>query len=59
MPGATLIRAPPTDHTKSAIENVLELIPLSPIGPVRAISPLICVQILMDGAGYLYQREVH
>ncbi|KAL8814640.1 MAG: hypothetical protein Q9223_006154 [Gallowayella weberi] len=33
MPGATLIRAPPPDPAKSVIENVLELTPLSSIGP--------------------------
>ena len=41
MPGPTLIRAPPQDPTKSVIENVLELTPLSSIGPVRiALSDL-------------------
>ncbi|KAL9631253.1 MAG: hypothetical protein Q9204_004314 [Flavoplaca sp. TL-2023a] len=34
MPGPTLIRAPPPDPTKSVIENVLELTPLSSIGPL-------------------------
>ncbi|KAL8680868.1 MAG: hypothetical protein Q9186_002987 [Xanthomendoza sp. 1 TL-2023] len=33
MPGPTLIRAPPPDPAKSVIENVLELTPLSAIGP--------------------------
>ncbi|KAI4091749.1 MAG: hypothetical protein LQ339_008071 [Xanthoria mediterranea] len=33
MPGPTLIRAPPPDPAKSIIENVLELTPLSTIGP--------------------------
>ncbi|KAL8995409.1 MAG: hypothetical protein Q9169_004854 [Polycauliona sp. 2 TL-2023] len=33
MPGPTLIRAPPPDPSKSVIENVLELTPLSSIGP--------------------------
>ncbi|KAI4284107.1 MAG: hypothetical protein L6R38_001671 [Xanthoria sp. 2 TBL-2021] len=33
MPGPTLIRAPPPDPAKSVIENVLELTPLSSIGP--------------------------
>ncbi|KAL8783890.1 MAG: hypothetical protein Q9213_004308 [Squamulea squamosa] len=33
MPGSTLIRAPPPDPAKSVIENVLELTPLSSIGP--------------------------
>ncbi|KAI4251639.1 MAG: hypothetical protein LQ352_004733 [Teloschistes flavicans] len=33
MPGPTLIRAPPPDPDKSVIENVLELTPLTNIGP--------------------------
>lgn len=35
MPSATLIRPPPLDPSKSAIENVLELTTLADIGPVR------------------------
>ena len=31
----TLVKPPPVDPSKSAIENVLELIELSAIGPVR------------------------
>lgn len=34
MPGPTLIRAPPPDPTKSVIENVLELTPLTSVAPV-------------------------
>ncbi len=34
MPGSTLIRPRPVDTSKSAVENVLELIPLADIGPV-------------------------
>ncbi|KAL9123042.1 MAG: hypothetical protein Q9187_000393, partial [Circinaria calcarea] len=33
MPSATLVKPPPIDPTKSAIENVLELTPLADIGP--------------------------
>ena len=34
MPGATLVRPPPVDPSKSPIETVLELRTLSDIGPV-------------------------
>ena len=34
MPSATLIKPPPIDPSKSAIENVLELTHLTDIGPV-------------------------
>ena len=34
MPGATLVRPPPVDPSKSPIETVLELRTLNDIGPV-------------------------
>lgn len=37
----TLVRPPPLDPKKSAIENVLELTELAAIGPVRTPYPLI------------------
>ncbi|KAL8730140.1 MAG: hypothetical protein Q9181_004765 [Wetmoreana brouardii] len=40
MPGPTLIRAPPPDPNKSEIENVLELTPLTSIGPFTRTSSL-------------------
>lgn len=41
----TLVRPPPLDPMKSAIENVLELTELKQIGPVSASSPLDIYQI--------------
>jgi len=37
----TLVKPPPVDPSKSAIENVLELTELGAIGPVRLPSPII------------------
>lgn len=36
----TLIRPPPKDPDKAPIENALEVLELSVIGPVRAMLPL-------------------
>lgn len=38
--GATIFEAPPHDPSKSQIENVLELTPVTDIGPVCAASVL-------------------
>lgn len=45
---ATLIKPPPVDPSKSAIENVLELTELTDIGPVSSVNNLKFIHTLID-----------
>lgn len=53
---STLVAPPPVDPSKSAIENVLELTALSPIGPVSR-KPCPARYEYLFWSGYLHKHE--
>jgi hypothetical protein len=53
----TLVKPPPVDPSKSAIENVLDLTDLSPIGPVRTPAASFHPFLTQCAAGHVHEHQ--